>query len=220
MATISSKTKRAISGPSIFIRDSHGIEEVTNDNQAYSAGKAFGYFQFQLSDLSGSQLIETIPNFHSREFRYQQLRQAIEENRAGRLRSIRAETDRLLARAEKDDPTATMARQPGVALRITHNDTKINNVLYDQDDNILCIIDLDTVMPGSALFDFSDAIRTLGNKASEDEPDLTKIDFNAAYYTAFAKGYIAESGTFLTQKEERILVLVLLNGMGQGLSAS
>ena len=190
---------------SIFIRDSHGIEEVTNDNQAYSAGKAFGYFQFQLSDLSGSQLIETIPNFHNGKFRYQQLRQAIEENRAGRLESIRAETDRLLARAEKMTQLQQWLDNGELPLRITHNDTKINNVLYDQDDNILCIIDLDTVMPGSALFDFGDAIRTLGNKASEDEPDLTKIDFNAAYYTAFAKGYIAESGTFLTQKEKENL---------------
>jgi thiamine kinase-like enzyme len=88
-----------------------------------------------------------------------------------------------------------------IPLRITHNDTKINNILFDQVDNALCIIDLDTVMPGSALYDFGDAIRTIGNKAPEDEPELEKIQFNKEIYEAFAKGYFSEAKSFLLPKE-------------------
>ena len=88
-----------------------------------------------------------------------------------------------------------------IPLRVTHNDTKINNVLFDANNNILCIIDLDTVMPGSALFDFGDAIRSLGNTAPEDEPDLTKIGFNKDYFRSFAQGYLSESHEFLTSRE-------------------
>jgi len=88
-----------------------------------------------------------------------------------------------------------------IPLRITHNDTKINNILFDQDNKTLCVIDLDTVMPGSALYDFGDAIRTIGNKAPEDEPDLEKIAFNKEIFEAFAKGYLSEAKSFLTQME-------------------
>ncbi len=185
----------------LFIKESHGIEEVTNSNQAFSAGKAFGQFQNQLSDLKGSLLIETIPNFHNGKFRHGQLLQAVEENKARRLDSIRSETESLLARAPKMTQLQDWLDSGELPLRITHNDTKINNVLYDHNDNILCIIDLDTVMPGSALFDFGDAIRTLGNTAPEDEPNLEKIGFNRDYYTAFAQGYLSESSNFLTPKE-------------------
>ena len=95
-------------------------------------------------------------------------------------------------------------------MRITHNDTKINNILFDKNDQPLCIIDLDTVMPGSALYDFGDAIRTIGNTASEDEPDLSKISFAADIFEAFAKGYLAEAGKFLTQKEKENLAFSCL----------
>ena len=189
----------------LFISSSHGIEEVTNNNQASSAGKAFGHFQYQLSDLEGNNLIETIPNFHNGKFRYKQLLQAIKENKAGRLQSIKKETDALLSRATAMTQLQDWLDKGELPLRTTHNDTKINNVLYDDNDNILCIIDLDTVMPGSALFDFGDAIRTLGNLAPEDEPDLQKIGFHREYYTAFAQGYLSESSGFLTQKERENL---------------
>jgi thiamine kinase-like enzyme len=91
-------------------------------------------------------------------------------------------------------------------LRITHNDTKINNILFDEKDDILCIIDLDTVMPGSILFDFGDAIRTLGNSAAEDEADLSKIHFQTSYFEAFTRGYLSEGSSFLTKIERENLV--------------
>jgi hypothetical protein len=185
----------------IYIRECHGIEEVTNKAQAFSAGMAFGHFQYQLSDLPGNLLIETIPNFHNGKFRLGQFKTAIAEDRAGRENDVRPEIDKLLDRAGEMIQLQEWLDNGKLPLRITHNDTKINNVLFDENDHILCIIDLDTVMPGSALFDFGDAIRTLGNTAAEDEPNLSLIGFNRDYYQSFAEGYLSESRSFLTSKE-------------------
>jgi hypothetical protein len=185
----------------IFIKDCHGIEEVTNPSQAFSAGKAFGHFQSQLSDLPGDLLIETIPNFHNGKFRLGQFKTAIIEDKEGRVASMQSEIDKLLSRSGEMVQLQEWLDNGELPLRITHNDTKINNVLFDHSDNILCIIDLDTVMPGSALFDFGDAIRSLGNTASEDEPDLSLIGFNREYYRSFAEGYLSESRGFLNVKE-------------------
>jgi hypothetical protein len=189
----------------VFIKGSHGIEEVTHPAQAFSAGQAFGHFQKQLSDLPGSLLIETIPNFHNGKFRLGQFRDAIAADLAGRVKIMQPVIDNLLSRADEMTQLQDWIDSGELPLRVTHNDTKINNVLYDENDEILCIIDLDTVMPGSALFDFGDAIRTLGNTAAEDEPDLTKIDLNKQYYKSFAEGYLSESQDFLTLKERENL---------------
>ncbi len=118
---------------------------------------------------------------------------------------MRPVIDKLLSLADEMTMLQEWLDRGEIPLRITHNDTKINNVLFDENDKILCIIDLDTVMPGSALFDFGDAIRTLGNTAAEDEADLSKIDFNRDYYQAFAEGYLSESGGFLTRREKENL---------------
>ncbi|MDR2928699.1 MAG: aminoglycoside phosphotransferase family protein [Cytophagaceae bacterium] len=185
----------------VFIRGSYGIEEVTGTAQAFGAGSAFGHFQFQLADLPGDRLIETIPNFHNGKFRLQQFNDAVAANAAGRVNEMKPEIERLLVLADEMTTLQEWLNSGEIPLRITHNDTKINNVLFDDSNNILCIIDLDTVMPGSALFDFGDAIRTLGNTAAEDEPDFSKVNFNREYYKAFAKGYFSESRRFLTQKE-------------------
>jgi hypothetical protein len=188
-----------------YIKDCHGIEEVTHPAQAFSAGKAFGHFQMQLSDLPGNLLIETIPNFHNGKFRLQQFNDAIQGDAAGRVAEMKPEIDKLLARADEMTRLQNWLDKGEIPLRITHNDTKINNVLFDKDDNILCIIDLDTVMPGTALFDFGNAIRTLGNTSTEDESDLSKIGFNREYYQAFAEGYLSESSRFLTILERENL---------------
>lgn len=189
-----------------FIRDSHGIEVVTNPEQAFSAGKAFGHFQQQLSDLDSQGLIDTIPNFHNGKFRFQQFSEAIHANAAGRLDEMQQVVNQLLNRKEEMLRLQTWLDIGELPRRITHNDTKINNILFDKDHNILCIIDLDTIMPGSILFDFGDAIRTLGNSAAEDEADLTKISFQRTYFEAFMKGYLSESSSFLTTLEKENLV--------------
>ncbi len=189
----------------LYIRDSYGIEEVTKPEQAYSAGKAFGNFQLQLSDLDGSLLIDTIPNFHNGKFRFWQFEQSIKNNTAGRVDEMTDVISKLMARSAEMTQLQEWLDNGALPLRITHNDTKINNVLFDEQDQILCVIDLDTVMPGSILFDFGDAIRTLGNNAVEDEPDLSKISFNAGYYEAYSKGYLSESNRFLTSLEKENL---------------
>ncbi len=190
----------------MFIRDSHGVEEVKHPDQAYSAGKAFGRFQLQLSDLDSIGLIETIPNFHNGIFRFQQFEEAIGLNNAGRVEEMQIVIDQLLERKAEMLKLQNWLDSGELPRRITHNDTKINNILYDKDDHILCIIDLDTVMPGSILFDFGDAIRTLGDTAAEDEPDLSKIGFQSAYFEAFTKGYLSESKQFLSPLEKENLV--------------
>jgi hypothetical protein len=189
-----------------FIRDSHGIEEVTNADQAFSSGKAFGRFLLQLSDLESSGLIETIPNFHNGKFRYHQFTEAIALDKAGRCTEMQPVIHQYMERKDEMLKLQSWLDKGELPLRITHNDTKINNILFDDNDNILCIIDLDTIMPGSILFDFGDAIRTLGNTAVEDEPDLSKIGFQRAYFEAFTKGYLSESSQVLTSLEKENLV--------------
>ena len=190
----------------LYIRDSYGIEEVKKPEQAFSAGRAFGNFQFQLSDLNGTLLIDTIPKFHNGKFRFWQFEHAIQNDVAGRVGEMKDVISRLLARSTEMTRLQEWLDDGSLPLRITHNDTKINNVLFDENDQILCVIDLDTVMPGSILFDFGDAIRTLGNNAVEDEPDLSKISFNAGYFEAYAQGYLSESVRFLTYLEKENLV--------------
>ncbi|HWS00938.1 MAG TPA: aminoglycoside phosphotransferase family protein, partial [Prolixibacteraceae bacterium] len=190
----------------LFIRDSRGIEEVTDSDQAYSAGKAFGRFQLQLSDMDGTSLIETIPGFHNGKLRYRQFLDAISSDKAGRCSSMQQEIGQLLQRSDEMLKLQTWLDEGKLPLRITHNDTKINNILYDKDFHILCIIDLDTVMPGTILFDFGDAIRTLCNSAAEDEANLGKISFQTDYFVAFTSGYLSESNKFLTRLEMNNLV--------------
>jgi thiamine kinase-like enzyme len=185
----------------LFIPNSRTIEAIENPQQAYMAAQAFGHFQNQLSDLPGEELIETIPNFHNGITRLQDFKTAIDQNQAGRVNKTRELIDKILLRAKEMTSIQKGLNEKSIPLRITHNDTKINNILFDHSNNALCVIDLDTVMPGSALYDFGDAIRTIGNKAPEDEPDLEKIQFNRDIYDAFAKGYISEAKTFLTQNE-------------------
>jgi thiamine kinase-like enzyme len=190
----------------LFIRDSHGIEEVTHAEQAVSAGKAFGRFQEQLSDLDSTQLIETIPNFHNGMFRHRQFTEAIALDSAGRCGEMQTEISQLQQRADEMLKLQNWLDEGKLPLRITHNDTKINNILYGEEGEILCIIDLDTVMPGSTLFDFGDAIRTLCNSAAEDEKELDKITFQQDYFESYTRGYLSESRSFLTPLEIENLV--------------
>jgi serine/threonine protein kinase len=189
----------------LFIKDSHGIEQVSKPLQAYAAGKAFGQFQSQLADLSSVNLIETIPDYHNGEFRLKQLNEAIKNDSANRLDSVKDIAGELLKRAQEMTQLQKWITSGKLPVRITHNDTKINNILFDKDNNTLCVIDLDTVMPSTVLIDFGDAIRCLGNTVAEDEPDLTKIGFHKEYFEAYTKGYLEEANKFLTPFEKENL---------------
>jgi len=185
----------------LFIADCVVVENIQKPEQAYSAAQAFGRFQKQLADLPGEELIETIPNFHNGISRLFDFQLSILKDVAGRVKDNLLLIGKIIDRSAEMTSLQRWLDDKTLPLRITHNDTKINNILFDQDNNTLCVIDLDTVMPGSALYDFGDAIRTLGNKAPEDEPDLDKIIFNEEIYASFAKGYLSEAKAFLTPFE-------------------
>ncbi len=178
---------------------SYDIVETTK--QAYSGGQAFGKFQKQLATLDATKLVEILPNFHNIDFRLSNLKNAVSHDIAGRVAEVNDILMYIFEREDKMRRIIKLANSGQLPLRITHNDTKFNNVLLDQDDNVQCVIDLDTVMPGYVAYDFGDAIRTIINSAAEDEQDLHKIVLNIPLFQAYAEGYLSEAKEFLTDTE-------------------
>ncbi len=175
------------------------------------AGQAFGRFQRMLSDFPAEKLHETIIDFHNTPVRVQQLRDAIVGNASGKLASVKDEVDFALEYSKYSAKITDAMKEGEVLLRVTHNDTKLNNVLFDDvTDEGVCVIDLDTVMPGSVLYDFGDALRFGASSCVEDETDVAKIYFDLNKFDAFAKGFLAEVGDCLTNKEIELLPLSVL----------
>ncbi len=167
-----------------------------------NAGKAFGEFQMMLADFDASQLYYTIPDFHNTRKRYQQLKTAAEADPCGRLRVVTQEMDWLLAMEEEACRLTDLFEAGQLPLRVTHNDTKINNVLFDdKTGEALVVIDLDTVMPGLVGHDFGDAIRFAANFVEEDCPEADKAGVNLNVYWAFAEGFLKETAPALTPAE-------------------
>jgi hypothetical protein len=190
-----------------FLKDTNSYDIVTTANQAYEGGKAFGRFQACLSDMDAALLVETIPDFHNIEKRIERLKQVIIDNPLNRVQELDEQVRFIFAREEKMKTILNLGRTGQLPLRITHNDTKFNNVLLDQHDQAQCVIDLDTVMPGYVAYDFGDAIRSSANTAAEDEKDLSKIDVNVEIFKAFTAGYLKETHIFLTSNEITSLTL-------------
>ena len=166
------------------------------------SAKAFGLFQKRLADYPIDNLFETIPNFHNTPSRYEQLREAIANNAAGRLDLVKDEIEFALSREKDASRLTDMIKTGELPIRVTHNDTKINNVLFDLITNeAFCVIDLDTVMPGLSLYDFGDGIRSGTATADEDEQDLDKFNFDIGLYYAYAEGFLSEAAEALTQNE-------------------
>jgi Ser/Thr protein kinase RdoA (MazF antagonist) len=189
----------------LFIAGSQSVEKIENPEHAFLAGKGFGQFQQQLADLPGKPLNETIIDFHNIEFRYRNFRKSREVNFQNRVSLTQNEIDFVL-QCEDEMHTLIRAQREGkIPLRTTHNDTKINNILFDKNGQILCVIDLDTVMPGLVHFDFGDAIRTAACTTEEDETDLDKITIDLEIYKAFAQGFLDETKSFLSQNEIELL---------------
>ncbi len=175
---------------------------------AREAGRAFGQFQALLLDLPGDPLIETIPRFHHLANRLTYFEQALVANRAQRASLVSAEVAFVRQRAPEMLRLHALIDSGQIPLRITHNDTKLNNVLLDPvTHRARAVVDLDTVMPGSVLHDFGDAIRTVASTAAEDEAELSQVRFHLPYYEAFAEGYLAEARAFLTAEEIKYLPL-------------
>jgi len=185
----------------LFIPGSRSYDIAETAQQAYQAGMAFGRFQSMLSDMDPALLSETIIDFHNIEKRLRDFHEAKQADKVKRLADVSTEIE-IISRHEKDMCTINQWGQAGlIPNRITHNDTKLNNVLLDADDMAICVIDLDTVMTGYVAYDFGDAIRTITNTAAEDEADIEKIQVNTDLFTAYTEGYIKTTGNFLTEKE-------------------
>ncbi|WP_289074802.1 aminoglycoside phosphotransferase family protein [uncultured Bacteroides sp.] len=187
----------------VFVEGSLTLDAVTPES-SYLVGLKFGEFEAMLSDLP-CQLEETIPDFHNMEFRMKQLHDAVDANAAGRLDKVRD----LVAEIDKDAYDMCCAeryyREGKLPKRICHCDTKVSNMLFDKEGNVLCIIDLDTVMSSFVFSDFGDFLRSAANTGQEDDKDLDNIKFNFEIFKSFAKGYIESAKCFLTPLEIELL---------------
>ena len=188
-----------------FISGTKTIESGATEKDMYSAGKGFGNFTKMLDDFPINTLYETIKDFHDTPKRVEALKESIEKDTAGRKRYVEKEIEFALINAEFADKVTKGLASGEIPLRVTHNDTKINNILFDEKSGeALCVIDLDTVMPGSMLYDFGDALRIGASTAAEDETDLEKIHFSEAIFRAFAKGFIGEVKDVMTKREAEL----------------
>lgn len=191
-----------------YIKNSMAILRPDNAHIVEQSGKAFGEFQKYLFDYPVSNLHIVIPHFHNTILRFSAFREALEKNLSGRKHLATEEIAGFFALEEVACEPYNMQKRREIPLRVTHNDTKTSNVLFDENtQERLCVIDLDTVMPGLVAFDFGDAIRVGANKADEDEKDVTKSVLDLKKYEAFTKGFLTEVGSFLTDNEKRSLPL-------------
>ncbi len=189
-----------------FIEGAKTYNRVESPEQFYNAAKAFGRFQTMLSDFPADKLHETIPQFHYTPNRVQQLRDAIKNDVAGRAASVQKEIEFALARADEADTVIKAMEDGSVPLRVTHNDTKLNNVMLDEKTGEgVCVIDLDTVMPGSMLYDYGDALRFGASTAAEDETNLSKVWFDVNLFKQFSLGYLEEMKDVITEKEIELM---------------
>lgn len=186
-----------------FVPDSITYQTI-NPHYSYLAGKSFGEFEYLLSDLQ-EPIGEIIPDFHNIEFRLKQLRDAVSEDRVGRVREVQYYLDEIFKHEEKMTLGERLYREGKLPKRICHCDTKVNNMLFDNDGNVLCIIDLDTVMPSFVFSDYGDFLRTAANTGLEDDPNLDNVDFNMEIYEAFTKGYLESTEDFLLPVEKENL---------------
>jgi len=172
------------------------------------AGRAFGEFQRLLTDFPAAELTETIPDFHNTLKRFYAFVASVAADRAGRVKDLEDEIDFFFDRRRAMSEIVKALDAGRLPVRVTHNDTKINNVMIDDETGrAICVIDLDTVMPGSALYDFGDAIRSGASTAAEDEPDLSRVSLDLNLFELFTKGFLSEVKDILTPEEIRLLPL-------------
>jgi hypothetical protein len=188
-----------------FIRDARTYEHPPTTHLACQGGKGFGAFIRLLSDLQPGRLRITIPDFHDLSSRIGKLTESMRMDAACRKQHVAAEIDFTLWHADALKQIQELGRKGRLPLRITHNDTKINNILFDKDDNILAVIDLDTVMPGYIHYDYGDAVRTFANSGREEETDLARVTLDMDIFEAFTRGFLEETGSLLNKDEKETL---------------
>ena len=190
----------------LFVEGTVCLQKVESEGDFYTVAETFGHFQKQLADYPAATLHETIARFHDTPNRYANFEKALAADVCGRARDVAAEVAFIRAR-EADCHVLVDQLAAGVLpLRVTHNDTKLNNVLIDQATGKgICVIDLDTVMPGLSAYDFGDSIRFGANDCAEDEPDQTKVHFSLPLYEVFTRGYLSAAGDAMGEAERRSL---------------
>jgi aminoglycoside phosphotransferase (APT) family kinase protein len=190
----------------LFIEGAQTYDQIETPAQARAAARAFGEFQQLLSDLPAPRLHDTIPGFHHTRQRFEALRAALARDAANRAAGVRREVEFALAREDMVDVLLTAQAAGELPERVTHNDTKLNNVMLDdRTGEGVCVIDLDTVMPGLALYDFGDMCRSACRPTLEDERDLSKVEARMDMFAALVRGYLASAGEFLVPAERRHL---------------
>lgn len=189
-----------------FIDDSVSLEGNATPDEFYQAGVGFGRFQKYLADFPVTELVEIIENFHNTPLRVEKLKKTIQEDKFDRVKTCQDVIEYVL-KYEKDADIVTKGIESGeIPLRVTHNDTKLNNILFDKNTKeAICVIDLDTVMPGSMLYDFGDAIRYGASTAAEDEVDLDKVSVDLELFESFARGFISQLKDSITKREAELM---------------
>jgi len=188
-----------------YIAGSHCYDRLENPDLAFQAGFAFGNFQALTADMDSRSLVEILPDFHHIGKRLRMFREAVAHDRVRRAGRVEQEIRFVEARADKMHRVIRLIASGQIPVRVTHNDTKCNNVLFDSHDRAIAVIDLDTVMPGTVLNDFGDAIRTGASTAAEDEADTARIGIDLGLFQAYAEGYLNAAKEFLIQEEIRTL---------------
>lgn len=185
-----------------FIEDTVCLQQVENKAQFFESARSFGKFMRLLGSYPAETLHETIPHFHDTPSRYDNLMKALEKDAFGRAASVEKELEFIRARKEDCAHLTRLKEEGKLPVRVTHNDTKLNNILLDVvTQEGICIIDLDTIMPGLAAYDFGDSIRFGAATAAEDEPDTSLMHFDAKLYQTYLDGYLQEAGSVLTEEE-------------------
>lgn len=186
----------------LFIEDTVCYEKIENPKDFYNCGYAFGNFQNLLSDFPAEKLHEVIPNFHNTPMRYETFKKAVSADICGRAKSVRKEIDFVNAHARDMSLLTDMLKKGEIPLRVTHNDTKSNNCMFDKKTGkTICVIDLDTVMPGLRAYDYGDSIRFGATTGAEDEPDLSKVNFSLELFKSYTEGFIKSCGESMDEKE-------------------
>jgi hypothetical protein len=193
-----------------FIEDHLVFESTTDTAIAYEGARSFGAFTAMLNDLDAGNVGTVIPDFHNMKWRLTQLEESIRKDAAGRLKEVRKEIDYVESRSKMMLTIHELGEKGAIPLRVTHNDTKISNVLFDHDKKGLCVIDLDTIQPGFVTSDFGDGIRTLTNTGEEDDPDLDRVSMDLELFEAFASGFLDSTREILSETEKDALVYAAL----------
>lgn len=189
-----------------FVKGAFSYDAIESPELFYRAGASFGKFQAQLADFPIDTLYETIPDFHHTYKRFLNLTESALKNASGRACNVKDELQFAYSREADTKVVVDLIEKGEIPVRVTHNDTKLNNIMFDEITRTpICVVDLDTVMPGSALYDFGDAIRYGANTAAEDEKDLSKVSLDMELYEQYVKGYLSTAGKSLTEKEIELL---------------